>query len=153
MRSRLTKAEVNLVPEERGSRKGIQGRRVPSFGEVRHRLGDREHDGPHILWLTEPLSDVMDLKPRKGVLEMGCGKAVSSIFLAKEFDLRVWRADLRTDASDNWARSRDAGVQDQISPIHAEAHDLPFARDFLMPSVAWTRTPHALGERHVTVQR
>ncbi len=41
--------------------------------------------GPNVLWLTEALSQVMELKRGMRVLDMGCGKAVSSIFLAREF--------------------------------------------------------------------
>ena len=86
--------------------------------------------GPNVLWITEFLAEVMDLKPGMRILDMGCGRGISSIFLAKEFDLQVWATDLWIDASDNWARIQDAGVQDQVFPIHAEAHSLPFARDF-----------------------
>jgi cyclopropane fatty-acyl-phospholipid synthase-like methyltransferase len=44
--------------------------------------------------LTEALSQVMTLEPGMRVLDMGCGRAVSSIFLAKEFGLQVWATDL-----------------------------------------------------------
>ena len=64
------------------------------------------------------------------VLDMGCGRAISSIFLAKEFDLEVWATDLWIDASDNLERIRDAGVEKQVIPVHAEAHGLPFAHEF-----------------------
>ena len=40
--------------------------------------------GPNVLWLAEALSQVMDLKPGMRVLDLGCGKAISSIFLAVE---------------------------------------------------------------------
>ena len=86
--------------------------------------------GPNVLWLTESLTQVMDLKPGMRVLDMGCGRAISSIFLAKELDVQVWATDLWIDASDNWQRVSDAGVQDQVFPIHAEAHALPFAAGF-----------------------
>ena len=43
--------------------------------------------GPNVLWLTESLRQVMDLVPGMRVLDMGCGRAISSIFLAREFDL------------------------------------------------------------------
>ena len=86
--------------------------------------------GPNVLWLTESLSQAMDLEPGMRVLDMGCGKAISSIFLAKEFDLEVWATDLWIKASENLERIRAAGLEDQVFPVHAEAHDLPYANGF-----------------------
>ena len=86
--------------------------------------------GPNVLWLTEALSQGMDLQPGMRVLDMGCGRAISSIFLAKEFGLQVWATDLWISASENWQRVVAAGVADQVFPIHAEAHALPFADGF-----------------------
>ena len=86
--------------------------------------------GPNALWLTEWLCEAMDLKPEMRVLDMGCGKGLSSIFLAEEFGLQVWATDLWIKAADNWQRIREAGVADRVFPIHAEAHTLPYADEF-----------------------
>lgn len=86
--------------------------------------------GPSALWLTEGLCRRMDLKPGMRLLDMGCGKAMSSIFLAREFAVQVWAADLWISANDNWRRVREAGMGDRVFPIHAEAHALPFADEF-----------------------
>lgn len=86
--------------------------------------------GPNVLWLTEALTQQLELKPGMRVLDMGCGKAVSSIFLAKEFGVQVWANDLWIDATDNWARIQAAGLEDRVFPIHAEAHALPYADGF-----------------------
>jgi len=86
--------------------------------------------GPNVLWLAESLAAVIDLRPGMRVLDMGCGKAVSSIFLAKEFGVRVWANDLWISASENWRRIREAGVDELVFPIHAEAHSLPYAHEF-----------------------
>jgi SAM-dependent methyltransferase len=86
--------------------------------------------GPNVLWLTEALSQVMELRPGMRVLDMGCGKAVSSVFLAREFGVQVWATDLWIGATENWQRIQEAGVDDQVFPIHAEAHTLPFADGF-----------------------
>jgi cyclopropane fatty-acyl-phospholipid synthase-like methyltransferase len=77
--------------------------------------------GPNVLWLAESLSEVMDLQPGMRVLDLGCGKAVSSIFLAKEFGVQVWSTDLWIDASENWQRVCASGVEELVFPIHAEA--------------------------------
>ncbi len=86
--------------------------------------------GPNALWLTEALCEHMDLRPGMRVLDMGCGKAMSSIFLAKEFGVEVWANDLWISATDNWKRIREAGVEKSVFPIHAEAHALPYADEF-----------------------
>ena len=36
--------------------------------------------GSHCLWLTEALARNMELKPGMRILDLGCGKALSSIF-------------------------------------------------------------------------
>ena len=92
--------------------------------------------GPNALWLTEWLSEAMDLKPGMRVLDMGCGKAMSSIFLAKEFGVQVWATDLWISASGNWQRIREADVADRVFPIHAEAHALPYAAGFFDAAVS-----------------
>ena len=86
--------------------------------------------GPNVLWLTEWLCEKMELKPGMRVLDMGCGKALSSIFLAKEYGVQVWANDLWISASENWERIREAGMEDRVYPIHAEAHALPYAGGF-----------------------
>jgi SAM-dependent methyltransferase len=86
--------------------------------------------GPNVLWLTEALLEVLDLQPGMRVLDLGCGKAVSSIFLARETGAKVWAADLWIPASENWSRIRAAGAEDSVFPLNAEAHALPFADGF-----------------------
>jgi cyclopropane fatty-acyl-phospholipid synthase-like methyltransferase len=86
--------------------------------------------GPHPLWLAESLAEVLPLEPGMRVLDMGCGKAVTSIFLAKEFGVQVWATDLWIPAAENWRRISEAGLERSVYPIHAEAHALPFAAGF-----------------------
>jgi cyclopropane fatty-acyl-phospholipid synthase-like methyltransferase len=86
--------------------------------------------GPSALWLTEWLCGDMELRPGMRVLDMGCGRAMSSVFLAKEYGVTVWANDLWISASDNWKRICEAGLTDQVFPIHAEAHMLPYAEEF-----------------------
>jgi len=86
--------------------------------------------GPSALWLTEWLCDEMALEPGMRVLDMGCGRCLSSIYLAREHRVRVWANDLWIPASDNWRRVVEANCADDVCPIHAEAHALPYADGF-----------------------
>jgi cyclopropane fatty-acyl-phospholipid synthase-like methyltransferase len=86
--------------------------------------------GPNVLWLTEFLCEAMDLRPGMRVLDLGCGKALSSIFLAREFEVQVWATDLWVPATENAQRIREADLEDRVYPIHADARRLPFADEF-----------------------
>jgi len=48
--------------------------------------------GPNVRWLAELASQAVPLHRGMRILDLGCGKAASSIFLAKEFDVTVWAA-------------------------------------------------------------
>ncbi len=86
--------------------------------------------GPNALWLTESLTEVLSLAPGMKVLDLGCGKAMSSIFLAKEFGVHVWAADLWISAADNQERIVEAEVEHLVTAVDAEAHTLAFEHGF-----------------------
>lgn len=92
--------------------------------------------GPNPLWLLEPLSERLGLKPGMRVLDLGCGRAATSIFLAREFGVSVIAADLWIAPSDNARRIEEAGVADRVMPLRVEAHALPFARDWFDAAVS-----------------
>ncbi len=86
--------------------------------------------GPNALWLTEELSKYVALEDGFRVLDMGCGRAMTSIFWAKEFDVNVFAADLWISADDNWQRVEEAGCSRSVFPLRVEARNLPFATGF-----------------------
>jgi SAM-dependent methyltransferase len=86
--------------------------------------------GANALWLTEWLTTALGLRPGMRVLDLGCGRASSSIFLRREFGVEVWATDLWFSASENILRIQDAGVADGVFPIQADARSLPFATEF-----------------------
>lgn len=86
--------------------------------------------GANPLWLTEWLAEVIDLRPGMNVLDLGCGRALSSVFLRREFGVQVWATDLWFSATENIERVRDAGVDDGVFPLRADARSLPFPEEF-----------------------
>jgi len=86
--------------------------------------------GANALWLVEWLTEAMELRPGMRVLDLGCGKASTSIFLAEEFGVEVWSTDLWTSAAEIALRVKGAGYEGRVVPIHADARSLPFAPEF-----------------------
>src|SRR5262249_40305075 len=86
--------------------------------------------GANTIWITEWLTSAMDLKPGIRVLDLGCGRAISSIYMRREFGVQVWAVDLWIDPTVNLLAVRDAGVDDGVFPLRAEARSLPFATEF-----------------------
>lgn len=86
--------------------------------------------GPNVLWLAESLTQRMPLAEGERVLDLGCGKAISSIFLAREFGAEVWATDLWIKPAGNLERIREAGLEGRVHPLYAEARALPYADGF-----------------------
>jgi SAM-dependent methyltransferase len=84
--------------------------------------------GPNPLWLVEWLTWDMAINKDMLVLDMGCGKALTSIFLSSEYGCTVFANDLWIPANDNLKRITESGLEKRIFPIHAEAHALPYAK-------------------------
>ena len=93
--------------------------------------------GPNPLYLAEELCDNLDLRPGMRVLDMGCGKGCSSVFLAKEYGVTVFANDLWIPATENLRRFEAAGVSGSVYPIQAEAHALPYAEGFFDAAVSF----------------
>jgi cyclopropane fatty-acyl-phospholipid synthase-like methyltransferase len=91
---------------------------------------DNVSGGAHALWMTEWLCEALELRPDMRVLDLGCGRASSSIFLRREFGVEVWAVDLWNGPSENLERIRAAGVEDGVFPLKADARSLPFAAGF-----------------------
>lgn len=82
--------------------------------------------GPNPLWLLEDLAADLDLRAGMRVLDLGSGKGATSVFLAREYGVRVVAADWWIGASEAAAVFTEAGVGAQVEAVHAEAHALPF---------------------------
>jgi cyclopropane fatty-acyl-phospholipid synthase-like methyltransferase len=86
--------------------------------------------GPNVLWCTESLCNRIPLEPGMRVLDLGCGKAVSSVFLAKELGVQVFAADLMVQPAENLHRIREAGLEHQVFPMRLDARSLPFPPEY-----------------------
>jgi len=86
--------------------------------------------GPQPLWLLEWLCEILPLQPGWKVLDLGCGTAMTSIFLAREFNVHVWAADANSPSAENLVRVCDTDLLDRVQPVQMEARALQFPHAF-----------------------
>lgn len=98
--------------------------------------------GANSLWLTEWLAEALELRPGMRVLDLGCGRAASSIFLHREFGVQVWATDLWFSTAENLQRIRDAGASDGVFPLHADARSLLFPAELFDAIVSLDSFPY-----------
>jgi len=101
--------------------------------------------GANSLWLTEWLTEALVLRPGMRVLDLGCGRGASSIFLRRELGVQVWAVDWWFSVSERLQRIQDAGVEDGVFPIHADARSLPFAPAFFDAIICIDAFPYCGG--------
>lgn len=64
-------------------------------------------------------------------LDLGCGYALTSMFIANETNAeQVFAFDLWIAASENYRRIQKNYLENKIIPIHGDAMDMPFAQEY-----------------------
>ncbi|HKB72170.1 MAG TPA: methyltransferase domain-containing protein [Thermoanaerobaculia bacterium] len=82
------------------------------------------------------LAEAISLARGERVLDLGCGRAASSLFLAREYGAAVWAVDLDVSPTENLAAIRRAGCESLVFPLRADARDLPFAEEYFDAAIA-----------------
>lgn len=87
--------------------------------------------GPNPIKLQEELLQNHKIPQGATVMDLGCGKGLTSVFMVKEYGLRTFAVDLWISATENKKFFDKMGLSsDKIIPIHADATNLPFADEF-----------------------
>ena len=92
--------------------------------------------GENALCQVESLARRLPLRTGMRVLDLGCGKATSSIFLAREFGIEAWAADGATSPTENRKRAIEMECEARVFPVRVDAHGLPFAKEFFDAAIA-----------------
>ncbi len=84
--------------------------------------------GPNAMRLTEELVAQLPIAPGMRILDLGCGKGISSILLAEKYDATVFAADLWITPDENAARFSErvwteksfrCGLMHESNPVRA----------------------------------
>lgn len=85
--------------------------------------------GPNSARILEELlvKHPQQLSSEDKVLDLGCGKGLTSLILAKETGAQVYANDLWVSAKENKKRFEEWGVGGQMTPVWEDANHLSFA--------------------------
>lgn len=87
--------------------------------------------GPNPIKLEEELMLGHKIPNGSVVCDLGSGRGLTSVFLAKEYGFKVYAADLWSDPEENKKFFESMGLtEEQIIPVKADAENLPFEKDF-----------------------
>jgi len=87
--------------------------------------------GPGGLYLVSILAKELKLQPNALVLDLGCGAAGSSIYLADNYSVKVIAVDLWKNPTENAKKIESREHRDNIIPIRLDASKpLPFAEEY-----------------------
>ena len=102
--------------------------RYPELAEYTHDEIYEDFFGGGGLYLAAHMTRTLELKPGEIVLDLGCGKGPTSIFLAKHFNVKVIAVDLWTSATFLNEKFAARGYRDHIVPLNLDVtRELPFA--------------------------
>ena len=102
--------------------------------------------GPNsFVLLDELLEKNAELYRGGRVLDLGCGQALTSVFLAKETKADpVFALDLWIRPTENDRRIREHGLDGRVIPVYGDALKLPFAEEYF-DSIVSVDTYHYFG--------
>lgn len=86
--------------------------------------------GPNSIRMLEEMLETSPLESGLKILDLGCGRGLTSLFLAKETTANVFAVDLWISAAENYEQFKKWGIDHLVIPIHADANDLPFAEHY-----------------------
>jgi SAM-dependent methyltransferase len=87
--------------------------------------------GPNAMRIAEELASFLPLSPGMRILDLGCGMGISSILLAKKYDVTVFAADLWIAPGENAERFASSGLDARIIPLSVDAtKEIPFAHEY-----------------------
>lgn len=84
--------------------------------------------GPDCTIILNELLEGYENNDEIRILDLGCGKGLTSIYLAEKYkNAVIFAADLWVEATDNYKFFKEQGYENRIIPLNTSAENLPFA--------------------------
>jgi SAM-dependent methyltransferase len=121
------------APEFRSRLRRVKRRDYPELAAYSRDeiYGSGDNMAPGGLYLAARMCRGLELTMGDRVLDLGCGRGDSSVFLARMFGARVAAADLWVSPAELAAKFDRRGVGDVVMPLQLDARSpLPFADEY-----------------------
>lgn len=101
-----------------------------NFNNYKQYISAETMMGPNSVRILEELLEKypLHLAPNDLILDLGCGKGLTSFVIAKETGARVYANDLWVSAEDNAKRFANWGISEQITSICEDATQFHFEK-------------------------
>ena len=87
--------------------------------------------GPNAMRISEEMASFLDIQAGMRVLDLGCGRGLSTLFLVQKYGVTAFAADLWIPPAENHERFRAFGIDDKAIPVSVDAtKGLPFANGY-----------------------
>jgi SAM-dependent methyltransferase len=87
--------------------------------------------GPNGIRQSEELASHFTITKDMRILDLGCGKGLSALYLVQAHGAEVFATDLYADPTENHERFQSLGIADKIVPMTVDAtQPLPFAKGY-----------------------
>ena len=87
--------------------------------------------GPNAMRLSEEMASFLAVTKDMRIIDLGCGRGLSTLFLVKKYGATVYAADLWISPTENYERFQSVGIDDKAIPISVDAtKGLPFANGY-----------------------
>ena len=84
--------------------------------------------GPDCTIILNELLEGYENNDEIRILDLGCGKGLTSIYLAEKYkNAIIYAEDLWVEATDNYKFFKEQGYENRIIPLNTSAENLPFA--------------------------
>ena len=105
--------------------------KYPEIKEYSRNMIYEEKMGPGGLYLAALMARKLNLKSGMKVLDLGCGKGATSVFLAKNYNVRVFSVDLWIDSTILYNKIIQHGLDEKIIPLNLDiTSKIPFAKNY-----------------------
>ena len=84
--------------------------------------------GPNAMRVSEEMASFLSITEDKRILDLGCGRGLSTLLLTQKYGATVFAADFWILPTENYKRFQSIGIADKAIPISVDAtKGLPFA--------------------------